>query len=271
MRELGLDLELVADYFTEVQADPFLIVQVPVEVANQWADTLGEAARRCYVSDATLEDRVAKTGRSRLEIVQSRIPDPGSIMSGDFGEILTALFMGARELPNEMLDPKKWRLKQDRLAPAPKSDVVQFHAPDWPTASAEDRIVCGEVKTKATPGGNRIPEAIADSIKDRKGRLIKTLTWLREHALSDGLGNIAPGTVSLEHIERFINASDHPPAKHDFKAVVVICESLKEDELQENVLLHEGCALVVIAVPDLKARYEEVFAALVASVGDEVG
>jgi hypothetical protein len=256
---------------TDIQTEPFLIVQVPVDVADRWPDMLAEAARRCYVSDATLDDRAARSGRPRVEILQSRIPDPGPVMSGDFGEILTAMFLAASEYPREMLDPKKWRLKQDRLAPAPKSDVVQFHVPDWPEASDNDRIVCAEVKSKATSGERRIAEAIEHSGKDRDGRLIKTLAWLRERALSDGLANVDEGTIGLEHIERFINATDYGPAAHEFKAVLVICASLLGEELEEQVELQDDCTLILISVPNLKVRYEAVFNAMISVLQCQAG
>lgn len=100
----------------------------------------------------------------RAEIVSSVLPDRGSVMAGDFGEILTSIFQAASLYPLEVLDPKKWRLKQDRNQPAPHSDVVQLVVPDWPTATSADRVICSEVKTKSTDGRSTpVASAVADS------------------------------------------------------------------------------------------------------------
>lgn len=112
-------------------------------------------------------------------------------MSGDFGEILVYLYQAAKEHPVEAIGPKKWRLKQDRTKPSPHSDVVHYVLPSWPTPSAQDVILCAEVKTKATAGKTApIKEAIEGCENDRTGRLARTLVWLRERALTEDLGDI---------------------------------------------------------------------------------
>src|SRR5690349_3073927 len=58
-------------------------------------------------------------------------------MTGDFGEFVAFLFLGSRAHPEDVVGPMKWRLKQDRLKPAPYSDVVQFALPDWPSSSSD--------------------------------------------------------------------------------------------------------------------------------------
>lgn len=184
-------------------------------------------------------------------------------MAGDFGEILTALFHAASEHPGVVLDSKKWRLKQDRTQPAPCSDVVQMILPHWPAASAEDRIICAEVKTKSTIGTSKpIVSAIADSEKDSSRRFVKTLNWLKERAINTGLS-----TISIEQLDRFIHPTDHPEATREFRAVAVICASLVADELNDVVPPPPSeRALIVISVPNLKATYEQVFdAALLTS------
>lgn len=197
-----------------------------------------------------------ETSSPARDILAVKFPDRGSTMAGDFGEILVALFQAAHEYPAEVSDPKKWRLKEDRTKPAPKSDVVQFLAPEWPRSSPDDRLICSEVKTKSTPGSSKpITEAITDSKKDSDGRLIKTLNWLKERALDTGLE-----TVSVQLLNRFIRAVDHPPALREFQAVAVICASLVDRELRGvEPPSKEERALIVITVPDLKSHYESVY------------
>lgn len=265
MRELGLDLVGLGGGFSRTQEEPFVYIKVSQEDAETWAAMLGVPIRRCYISDADLAGRAGTTGRPRAEIVRAKIPNLGSVMAGDFGEILTAIYLAARDHPQDIIDPKKWRLKEDRSRAAPYSDIVQFTLPQWPQATEQDKVVCAEVKTKSTNGASTpIPSAIADSQKDQDRRLIKTLLWLRERALGQDLG-----TLRLEHIQRFIDATDHPPAGFEFLAVAVVCESLVDAEVREiDVGQLENHSLVVISFPSLKRHYESVFNSVVSSVTD---
>ncbi|MFN5497619.1 MAG: Hachiman antiphage defense system protein HamA [bacterium] len=238
------------------------------EHAAAWADVLGVPVRRCYIDDALLDQRVLTTGRPKSELIAAKLPDRGSTMAGDFGEILVFLYHAAAEPGIELIGPKKWRLKQDRTKPAPYSDVVHFVLPHWPETSPDDRILCSEVKTKSTHGDfSPISRAIADCEKDRTSRLAKTLVWLKERALHEDLG-----TTTVAHLERFTKAIDHPEAQKQFWAVAVVCESLVDDELadapKEEPTDHK---VIVIAVQDLKQRYEDVFKAVHATVAKPEG
>ena len=186
------------------------------------------------------------------------LPDPGSVMSGDFGEIVGYLYLASRQAGT--IGPKKWRLKQDRTKPAPHSDIVQFFLPQWPDASPQDRVVCGEAKAKAT-AGNFVPiaAAIEGSQKDRTSRLGRTLVWLRERALLQDIGE-----VTVDQLNRFINATEFPPCIREFHAIAVICSNLVEAELANLVpaTIPDGCAVAVISVPNLQNTYTTVFEAV---------
>lgn len=268
MRDLGIDTATLAPWFADEHESPYVLVRVSDEHAAAWADVLGLPVRRCYFDDALLDERAAATGRPYSELVAAKLPDRGSTMAGDFGEILVFLYHAAVEPGVELIGPKKWRLKQDRTKPAPYSDVVHFVLPHWPEASTEDRILCSEVKTKSTNGDSTpISSAIADCKKDRTSRLAKTLVWLKERALHEDLG-----TTTVAHLERFTKATDHPEAQKQFRAVAVVCASLVDDELphapEEEPTDH---TVVVVAVPDLKRRYEDVFDAVHATVAEPGG
>lgn len=265
MLELEVDLEAFGEAFSTTQSAPFAIIEVGVEEAATFAHRLGVPVRRCYISDRSLQARITETSASARAIVGSKLPDRGSTMAGDFGEILTALFHAASEHPGIVLDPKKWRLKQDRKMPAPGSDLVQMILPLWPAASADDRIICTEVKTKSTSGmSTPIASAIADSEKDSSRRFVKTLNWLKERAIDTGLS-----TISIEQLDRFIHPVDHPEATREFRAVAVICASLIDDELIGVVPPPPSeRALIVISVPDLKETYQRVFDAALLTAED---
>ncbi|GLY71717.1 hypothetical protein [Amycolatopsis taiwanensis] len=262
MKELGVDLAEVHTFFSEGHDTPFVLVKVAPERTEEWTKMLGVPARRCYISDAWLKRRVEETTYPHETIVEAVIPSKGSVMAGDYGEIMTALYLAAMAHPTDVLDPKMWRLKSGRTKASQGSDVVQFQLPQWPGASSDDKVVCAEVKTKSTSGQSTpVASAIEDSRKDRESRLVKTLVWLKERAIREDLG-----TVEVCHLDRFIKATDYPPAVYEFRAVAVISSELVDDELLDiTVPEKDHCTLVVISVPDLKANYESLYEVLLAN------
>ena len=141
---------------------------------------------RCKALEGELR---GKAEERQVQIIRSKLPEAGATMAGDFGEILVYIYQATKALPKATIGPKKWRLKQDRTKPAPYSDVIHFILPNWPQASAQDEILCAEVKMKATNGDSTpIQDAIRDCAKDRTSRLSKTLEWLKARALGETLG-----------------------------------------------------------------------------------
>lgn len=267
MKELGLDLAEVRTYFGEVHSEPYVLVAIVEDRVAEWTERLGVPARRCYISDGRLKAIVDENGHSHETVVKAVIPDEGSVMAGDYGEIVTAFYLASRAYPAEVLEPKMWRLKSWRTRASEGSDVVQFQLPHWPVASAEDTIVCAEVKTKSTNGRSTpVKSAMKDSRKDRQGRLARTLVWLKEKAIVGDLG-----TVEVNHVERFVKAIDHPPAVHEFQAVAVVSAELLDGELADiTVPETTECSLVVISVPNLKVNYESLYKLLLATADVEV-
>jgi hypothetical protein len=263
MNELGFDIRQALPWFPHEQEAPYVLVRVSDEHARAWADVLGVPVRRCYVTDALLETRSKELGMPKSRILAAKLPDPGATMAGDFGEILVYFYQAAMEHPQVALGPKKWRLKQDRTKPVPMSDVIHFVLPSWPRASERDVLLCSEVKMKSTKSKySPIKAAIEDSAKDRTSRLGRTLAWLEERALSENLGD-----VKIEHLDRFLHATDYPPATKRFRAVAVVCASLVDGELRDAPAeTPAGYSVVVIVVPELHRTYNEVFGAARQSV-----
>lgn len=258
MNDLGLDLDQVRTWFPHEQDSPYVLVRVSNEHARGLSAALGTALRRCYLTDSLLSGRSTALSMPQTEIIAAKLPDAPHIMAGDFGEILVYLYQGAREHANNPLGATKWRLKQDRNQPAPHSDVVHFVLPHWPERSAQDAILCAEVKTKSTAGAfDPITAAIEDCLRDRTSRLGRTLVWLRERALVEDLGD-----VDVEHIGRFLNATDPPAAQKHFYAVAVVSTDLVQEELTaapaEDPIDY---TVIVLSVPQLPAVYTSVFAA----------
>ena len=254
--DLDFDFATAAPWFPHEKEDPYVLVRVSDAHANAWSSALGLTVRRCYVSDALVAAQAVKLGVAEAAVIAAALPDAGSTMSGDFGEILVYLYQAAQEAGNQPFGPKKWRIKQDRTKPAPYSDVVHFVLPSWPTPTDKDQLLCSEVKAKATEGDFKpIKLAIEHSAKDRTSRLASTLVWLRDRILTG-----APiGDIQIAHLDRFINSPDHAPYKKRFRAVAVVCESLVNEELAHApATAPTDYTLVVIAVPDLKGTYTAV-------------
>ena len=266
MQDIGCDIERILEWFPHLQEAPYIHIRVSPEHTNSWPAILDSIVRRCYIADEKLVERAAQLKQeleldlesAQKRIIESKLPDPGPVMAGDFGEILIFLYQGAKTHPKIAVGPKKWRLKQDRTKAAPRSDVVHFIVPQWPIPSNQDEIHCAEVKLKSTAGAfSPIKAAIEGCDNDRTSRLAKTLVWLKDRAVGENLGS-----VSIKHLDRFIKATDYPPAKKYFSAVAIICSSLIQNELRE--LPDAGSSdykLIVIEVPDLKNVYSSVFGA----------
>lgn len=258
MDDLEFDTEEVAAWFSSTTNTTFQLVRVSDDSVSSWTAKLAPVLRRCYLTDETVSANAQRLSISSAEVIGSALPDPGPVMSGDFGEIVSYLFHAATLETAEYVGVKKWRLKENRLKAAPMSDVIHLVLPNWPNASENDVVLCSEVKTKATTGGFQpIVEALKHIEKDSVSRLAKTLVWLRERALRADLGQL---TVS--HLDRFIKSSDFPPATRNYFAVAVVCDSLAASELSTvPQSIPSDRTLVVIVIPRLKETYGAVFGA----------
>ncbi len=263
MDDLDFDFGSAVPWFSHEQEQPYVLVRMTAQQVALLEAAMAEPLRRCYITDGALHAAANRHGLALSEVLASKLPDAGSTMAGDFGEVLGYLYQATMEHPGYAIGPKKWRLKQDRTKPAPKSDVIHFIMPERPAASANDQVLCAEVKVKSTTASSDpIGSAIKDCAKDRTSRLASTLVWLRERAMTEDLGD-----VDIPLLNRFINAVDYPPAAQRYRAVAVICESFVTAELSNAPsTASDEFTLVVISVPNLHATYNSAFAAARATV-----
>lgn len=268
MNEPELPQKLITSWFVPIFNTPYVFIRVRADQVSKWIEELGPSFRRCYASDAFLLARAEEIGESCETVINALIPNPGSVMTGDFGEILVYFYHSILGLPNVTIGPKKWQLKQDRTKAAPYSDVIHFCFPQWPTPSTQDKIFCSEVKTKSTVSKFApITKAIEHSKKDRSERLAETLVWLRDRAIKENIEN-----VEIKHLNRFIKADLNPTYQTQYNAVAIVCESLLEKELKDlPVFPVPDHTLVIISVPELKKTYTAVYAAVCASTVSEDG
>jgi len=92
LNELGLQIGTVLPWFVVGPEQQYTRVSVPPEHVATWGNLLQDAVRRCYISDEHLAERTTTTHTTRSEILAATLPDAGSVMSGDFGEIIRACF-----------------------------------------------------------------------------------------------------------------------------------------------------------------------------------
>ena len=111
MRDLGIDVATLAPWFVSNHDSPYVLFVVSDEHAHSWADILSGPVGRCYIDDSLFNQRTQATGRSKQEILPAKLPNRGSTMAGDFGEILVFLYHATLEPGVELIGPKKWRLK----------------------------------------------------------------------------------------------------------------------------------------------------------------
>lgn len=209
----------------------------------------------CYTTKKHLQERFAKTGLAASVALANTLPDPGSVMSGDFGEITTMFFLASerRELTHLI---RKWRYKEDRNRAALHSDVIILYREDEKDATERDFVICAEAKQKATASKfDPISKAIEGFELDRTGRLGRTLTWLREKAIDH------ENAERIRFIERFAFGLTTEYMKY-FKAVAIVDRSLLDGELTRQIELpqqDESFEVVVLGITDLKDFYERVF------------
>lgn len=253
--DLGLSFQATAGWFSAEQKASYRLISVTPAKATALPNALGMAIRRCYISDEKVSTQAIKYPPA-TKVIAAALPDPGSVMSGEFGEILTYFYQGSTALPTAAVGLRRWHLKQDRNKAAPYSDVVHLVLPDWPNPSAHDGVLCSEVKAKSTKGKfEPIKKAIEGCETDRISRLAGTLCWLRDRAITG-----ATEGASVEQLTRFIEPAGLPTAIKKFQAVAVVCDSLVTEEITKAPATPSpDYEVVVISVPKLKDTYEAAY------------
>ncbi|MDH6185309.1 Hachiman antiphage defense system protein HamA [Polaromonas sp. CG_23.6] len=264
--DLGLSFHATAGWFSAVKRPSYVFVSVTNAHAAALPTALGMAIRRCYISDDRVNIQAIQYPPA-TQVIAAALPDPGSVMSGEFGEILTYFYQGATALPKAAVGLRRWHLKQDRNKAAPYSDVVHLVLPNWPTSSAMDTVLCSEVKAKSTKSKfEPIKNAIEGCETDRTSRLAGTLVWLRERAITG-----ATEGASVAQLNRFIKLAGLPPTVKKFQAVAVVCDSLvTEEAAKAPATASPDYEVVVISVPKLKATYEAAYTAAMNAVPSAV-
>lgn len=253
-------------FFKRRVHNQYIIFDLDDDKATEFLSSLPSHFRTCYIDDKQLLEKI-RSGGNAEEILRHLIPDTGSVMAGDFGEILSFYLLQGKYPPKKLNGPKKWRWKTDRNKPSPKTDVVLFYIASK-KSSPDDLLVIGESKVKATDSSrDPIADAIDGTKQDHVSRLAATLVWMRERAIVQ----VEKGEVNK--LNRFIFSSEpsNGPYKKWFHAIAIIDRSFLENLIANNhtvPALQDEAKIVVIAIPNLKTKYETVFRNLPTSFGE---
>jgi hypothetical protein len=204
-----------------------------------------------------------EAGRSASQILQNKLPDTGSIMSGDFGEVLTLFYLGS-ERSEVVKKIKKWRFKEDRKKAAPHSDVIILYREHADIPSKNDFVICAESKAKATDSNSKpIENSIIGYEKDNIGRLGRTLVWLREKAIDH------ENAESIDFIKRFTDNILDTKFSKKYRAVAIIDREYLDKELAKSLKLpdqNDEFEIIVLGISNLKNLYEQSFSRAISEV-----
>ncbi len=236
--------------------------------------------RRAYITDEKLDKIEAKKQNPRTDIIKRRLPDPGDVMSGDFGEILT--FYMATELwsPDVNYTPMKWRFKDDPKKASPKTDVILFQfVNDVEHPNVNDKLITYEAKAHATAitgkyrdhiqkkavtykdGKDKCSfvDAMFDADKDRASRAGESIIYLKNHA-----ENI-DDDVLMNVLLRFENGYS-VSYKAEYNAVAIIESTDFANQIArmpaDLMTTFPDITLYCMPIKDLQNVYERVYSQL---------
>lgn len=250
-----------AKYFEESLKNDIKILALKPSERDDFLASLPAKFRLCYISDKKLTASAKKTKISKEEFVRNfLLPDRGSVMSGDFGELLCYVITKDhfKDAKFKVGAPKKWRWKQDSKKPAPHTDILIFKARNLKSKNnnPKDELIAVEAKMKA--GKNKsydpIQNAVEGANKDKLSRMSKSLQWYYERYAKEGK------PTAMELVNKFRNPDTYGSFKRSFKAIAVIDENLFNDELSKDIdNLDSDVEIWAISIDKLKDAYEKVF------------
>lgn len=228
------------------------------DLREDFITEFSERYRTCIISNKKLKQSIENLNMTLQDILLNYIPDNPSIMSGDFGEILS--FCLIDDYSNFNLNKKldgvmKWRHKIDKNKSLNYTDIIFFHRIDQKKPNPKDLVSFSEVKTNSNNKKRKtIQESVDDSKIDYVSRAASTLSWLRE--LSIRKNNI----IIKKYLDRFINSVEdkNGPYIKEFKAISVIDKNFLENEFKNEIMLEDetsSCDIIIISVGSLRELY----------------
>ena len=275
---------MISDYFTEDRVTySALGIVMYVFDDSKTASFVRECLipfRRAYISDEKLDRIEAKKKSPRKDIINRRLPDPGDVMSGDFGEILTYYMATEIWSPNVDYKPMKWQFKDDPKKASPKTDVVLFQlVNDVSHPDTNDKLITYEAKAHATPIAGTYKthtqkhaitfkdgrdcctflDAIFDADKDRASRAAESIIYLKNKA-EDYYDD-----EFLDVLNRFDKGFSVPYiAEHNAVAIVESADLGNQiGRMPVNLIAtFPGIKLYCMPIKNMKQVYEDIYSLL---------
>lgn len=235
--------------------------------------------REAYIEEDKLNHIVTKFPTTRKEAISRRLPRKGSVMSGDFGEILSFYLACQTWKPEINVIPMKWRFKDSKKDASKYTDVILFKLNDADNPSVDDAMFTFEVKTCANRLGNSvytthkrpsyinykdgklectILEAVFDANKDAVERAAETIPYLLTRCEDEDLCDLH------KQIYRFRKAEKTTYTK-EYNAVAVVDSNTLAEQMKrmpgDLLTMHPNVKNVYcVPIVDLKSVYESIYA-----------
>jgi len=236
--------------------------------------------RRAYISDEKLDRIEAKKKSPRKDIINRRLPAPGDVMSGDFGEILTYYMATEIWSPDVDYKPMKWQFKDDPKKASPKTDVVLFQlANDVSHPDTNDKLITYEAKAHATPitGTYKkhkqkqavtlkdgrdcctLLDAVFDADKDRASRAAESIIYLKNKAEDN------EDDEFLDVLNRF-DKGFSVPYKAEYNAVAIVESNDIDNQIarmpKRLMATFPDIRLYCMPIKNMKQVYEDIYSQL---------
>lgn len=250
-----------------MEQNEFAVLKLKSDEIDVFLDKLPVEYRKCYITDEHLVASVRELNMHYSDLLKDHyLPDPGNVMSGEFGEILSYFLLKERYLPEKELDgPKKWLWKDDRNHAIQKTDVMLFSYGGTP--APDDLLVSGEIKAKTTDSKryNPIKNAVYGAHEDFVSRLGVSLAWLKSRYVKERDGD------RVARVERFLDPVTYGTYHKHFKAVVVIDDALLAEEVARErslVGFPTEFEILLVSIQGLKSAYERTYRNVITSGSD---
>lgn len=234
--------------------------------------------REAYISEEKLSHIVSRFPTTRKDAISRRLPRKGSVMSGDFGEILAFYLACQIWSPTVNVLPMKWRFKDSKKDSSKYTDIVLFELHDVKKPSVDDAMYTYEVKTCSEGLGDgvykihkrpsyknykdgrsecTILEAVFDANKDAVERAAETIPYLLTRCEDEDLYELH------EQIYRF-RIAEKTTYKKEYNAVAVVDTKTLAKQMSrmpKDLLAMHPNVKKVYCVPmnNLKSVYESVY------------
>ncbi len=219
--------------------------------------------RQSYYSDEDLDYEVNEGINTREKAIENKLPTTPNLRSGEFSEILM-FFLSCKVLCSDAnVTPIKWRWKEHRDAPCHLTDIALLKCNNSENPSTEDYFFSMEVKSAATPIGNRSKEsrfndAIEGALKDKTSRVGKMVAYLttkyskERNAEAAKIAKRFDDGTTVQYQRRFSAAvvSERNSLQYHI-ANIVASNKAKADT--------EHIALFAVPMQDLKTIYETMY------------